>query len=61
LDDSEPLKVACQHFIDCIDKEMAPRSSGIEGHEVVSVLEASIESIKEEGKMIMVTPIGLTT
>lgn len=61
LDDSEPLKVASQHFIDCIRNGITPRSSGHEGHEVVSVLEASIESIKEEGKMIMVTPIESAT
>jgi predicted dehydrogenase len=61
LDDSEPLKVASQHFIDCIAKGITPRSAGEDGHHVVQVLEASIESIREEGKMVTVSPIGTTT
>ena len=61
LDDSEPLKVECQHFIDCINNGKAPRSSGRDGHNVVRVLEASIQSIREEGKMITVAPVGTAT
>lgn len=61
LDDSEPLKIACQHFIDCINEGKTPRSSGLQGHEVVTVLEASIESIKKEGAMISVAPVESAT
>jgi len=57
LDDSEPLKVACQHFVDCVEKGESPRSSGEKGHEVVKVLETAIESIGEQGRMISVNPI----
>jgi predicted dehydrogenase len=61
LDDSEPLKVACQHFVDCVANGQTPRSSGQKGHEVVRVLEAAIESIKEQGRMISVAPIESAT
>jgi predicted dehydrogenase len=62
LDDSEPLKVACQHFVDCVEKGLAPRSSGVHGLNVVRVLEAAVESMREDGRMISVEPIesGLT-
>lgn len=58
LDDAEPLKVACQHFVDCVEKGVAPRSSGVHGLNVVRVLEAAVESIREDGRVISVEPIG---
>ncbi len=58
LDDAEPLKVACQHFIDCIEKGITPRSSGVHGLNVVRVLEAAVESIREDGRMISIEPIA---
>ncbi len=57
LDDSEPLKVACQHFMKCVANNEPSRSSGARGHEVVKVLEAAIGSIKEEGKMIAIDAV----
>ena len=61
LDDSEPLKIACQHFMECVANNEPSRSSGARGHEVVKVLEAAIGSIKEEGKMIAVDPVESPT
>jgi predicted dehydrogenase len=52
LDDSEPLKVACQHFIDCIETKVEPRSSGQHGLEVVKVIEAANESLTNSGAMV---------
>jgi predicted dehydrogenase len=52
LDDSEPLKIACQHFIDCIKAGVQPRSSGQHGLEVVRVIEAANESLAASGAMI---------
>jgi len=57
LDDSEPLKVECQHFVDCVEKKAKPRSSGVHGYEVVKVLETAMESINKDGKMIAVDAI----
>jgi len=58
LDDSEPLKVACQHFVDCVEKGTEPRSSGVHGLNVVRVLEAAVDSIREDGRLISVEAIG---
>jgi predicted dehydrogenase len=58
LDDTEPLKTACQHFVDCIGNGASPRSSGVQGMEVVSVLEAAVDSIAENGRMVDISPIG---
>lgn len=57
LDDSEPLKVACQHFVDCVEKDLTLRSSGVQGHEVVRVLETAVESIREEGRLVAIDSI----
>jgi predicted dehydrogenase len=58
LDDAEPLKVACQHFVDCVEKGIVPRSSGVHGLNVVRVLEAAVESMHEDGRLISVEAIG---
>lgn len=60
LDDSEPLKIACQHFIDCIRQDLTPRSSGATGMEVVRVLEASVDSIHDGGKPVTIRPVETT-
>lgn len=49
---AEPLKVECQHFVDCIDRKTRPDSSGQEGLEVVRVLEAAAESLKNGGSAV---------
>jgi predicted dehydrogenase len=54
LDDSEPLKVACQHFIDCIKTGVEPKSSGQHGLEVVRVIEAANESLGHSGAMVAI-------
>jgi predicted dehydrogenase len=52
----EPLKTECQHFLDCIRDGTTPLSDGTKGLEVVQILEASSESIKQAG-----APIDLKT
>jgi len=52
LDDAEPLKVACQHFIDCVEKGIPARSSGVHGLDVVRVLDAAMTSVREDGRSI---------
>lgn len=52
LDDSEPLKIECQHFIDSIIKGVDSRSTGNHGLEVVQVIESSIESMNNGGSMV---------
>lgn len=52
----EPLKTECQHFLDCIRSGNAPITSGAAGMEVVQILEASTESLKQSGAPIALTP-----
>ncbi len=45
----EPLKIECQHFLDCIRHGTTPLTSGQRGLELVQILEASSESIRRGG------------
>ena len=52
LKQEEPLKVECQHFIDCIKSGASPISNGLQGLEIVQILEAANESLKSNGMAI---------
>jgi len=51
----EPLKVECQHFLDCIRSGLDPLTSGEDGLELVRILEAASQSLRDRG-----APIALT-
>ena len=42
----EPLKIECQHFLDCIREGRVPITSGEKGLEVVRILEKASECLK---------------
>lgn len=46
---TEPLKVECQHFLDCIRTGARPETGGLEGLQVVRILEASTKSLRNGG------------
>ena len=52
LKQEEPLKIECQHFLDCIKSGSKPESGGVEGLKVVQVLEAASESLKKGGARV---------
>ncbi len=52
LDQTEALAAGTRHFIDCILNDKTPDTDGRAGLNVVRVLEASGESIKNGGKLI---------
>ena len=52
IDQEEPLKTECQHFIDCIETGSEPITSGHDGLELVRVLEAASLSLKADGAPI---------
>src|SRR5215472_1331845 len=52
----EPLKLECQHFIDCIRKRREPLTSGRLGLDVVRILEAADESLKQQGASVSLEP-----
>jgi predicted dehydrogenase len=52
----EPLKVICEHFLDCIRSGSLPLSSGRDGLEMVRILEASSLSLKSQGVRVPILP-----
>jgi predicted dehydrogenase len=54
IDMVEPLKLECQHFIDCITKAQRPFTDGENGLEVLKVLDAAQKSLEANGKLIKI-------
>ncbi len=52
----EPLKLECQHFLDCIEKRVTPKTDAIEGLGVLKVLQASQESL-ENGEKVYIKQV----
>jgi predicted dehydrogenase len=52
---TEPLRIECQHFLDCIRNKSKPVSSGEDGLMVVKILEASTESLRNNGKKVFIS------
>ena len=50
----EPLKIECQHFLECIEKRSAPFTDGRQGLEVVKVICAVQESMKQNGMPVAI-------
>ena len=58
LEPVEPLKHQCRHFLDCVRTGKRPISSGVEGRDVVRVLEAVNRSIESKGLQVEVENQG---
>jgi predicted dehydrogenase len=52
----EPLKMECQHFLECIQQGKQPLTNGVQGHKLVRILEASSESLKHGGSPVRMEP-----
>jgi predicted dehydrogenase len=52
LDEAEPLKVECRHFLDCIEGRAQPLSGGEEGLAIVRALEAANQSLHDSGARV---------
>ncbi len=52
LELTEPLKIECEHFIDCIEKKTTCISDGVFALKVVKCLTAIQESIENNGKIV---------
>ena len=48
----EPLRSECQHFLDCIREGISPLTDGRRGLELVRILEASSQSLKQSGGQV---------
>ncbi len=45
----EPLRLECEHFVECVETRSTPRSNGLDGLRVVRVLEAAQRSLGSGG------------
>ena len=53
----EPLKLECQHFVECVRERKRPLSDGIGGLRVVKVLDAAQRSLKSGGQPVSIEPL----
>ncbi len=56
----EPLRLECEHFVECIRTGADPRTDGMQGLAVVSVLEAASDSLMHGGRRVPVEIPSLT-
>jgi len=49
IKNEEPLKLECEHFIECIKQRKKPRTDGIDGVKVLKILEACQYSMENNG------------
>jgi predicted dehydrogenase len=54
---TEPLKVECQHFVECVRTGARPVTSGYEGLAVTRVLEASSLSLARGGANVSLAEV----
>ena len=52
----EPLRALCEHFIECIETNREPMTSGRNGVEVLKVLQAAQQSLQTDGVPVALTP-----
>jgi UDP-2-acetamido-3-amino-2,3-dideoxy-glucuronate N-acetyltransferase len=52
LDDEEPLRAECQHFLDCVETRTSPVSNGEEGLRVLRVLDACQRALQNGGATV---------
>jgi UDP-2-acetamido-3-amino-2,3-dideoxy-glucuronate N-acetyltransferase len=56
VDQAEPLREECRHFLECITNKCQPRTGGLEGLRVLSVLHACQESLENKGRLVPLSP-----
>jgi len=57
---TEPLTEECAHFVESIVSRRTPRTDGEEGLRVLRILEASQESLRDNGRVIPLTKDAVT-
>ncbi len=51
---TEPLRLECQHFVECVKSRRTPVSDGRDGLRVVKVLDAAQKSLKTNGQPVKI-------
>jgi len=54
IENKEPLKSECKHFIECLISRKTPKTDGYTGLRVLNILEACQTSLKERGKVYFI-------
>lgn len=54
LEEKEPLKVECEHFLECVQKRIKPLTDGESGLQVLKVLEAAQKSLEQKGLTVSI-------
>ncbi len=54
---AEPLRLECQHFLDCVQSRQTPKTDGRDGWRVLKVLEASQRSLTMNGEPVQLEPM----
>jgi predicted dehydrogenase len=54
----EPLRLECQHFVDCVREHKTPLTDGTGGLQVVRVLSAAQASLEQGGTPVRLAPAG---
>jgi len=52
IDMKEPLQLECQHFLYCIRNHQRPLSDGLEGLQVLKILDAAQRSLRNDGQLV---------
>jgi predicted dehydrogenase len=54
IEDYEPLRKVCDHFLTCVKDGRTPHTDGYSGLRVVSILEAASKSLKLSGRAVCI-------
>jgi predicted dehydrogenase len=55
IEEVEPIKLECEHFVECIRSGATPETDGLNGLRVVAVLEAAQTSLRNGGVSVPLT------
>jgi acetyltransferase-like isoleucine patch superfamily enzyme len=61
LEESEPLRAECRHFLDCVASGAVPRTDGEEGLAVLAVLEAGQRSMEGRTSVTLADIVNTST
>jgi len=53
VDEDEPLRAECSHFLECMDQRKVPRTDGREGLRVLKILNCCQTSLETEKKIVL--------
>ena len=54
VEQTEALKAECEYFVDCIQDNKQPFNDGQAGLQVVKMLEAATQSMRERGRIVQI-------